>query len=208
MKNHFVEEYLSMPAEKRRRLRIGVQRGSYNKPAGPFTRDYIIDWAKNNNITTRDKLNKIRKQGDPNYNLICKEFGNWNLFKQEVIGKPNFEIYEKPRTDARYLLQLVVQFNAWSRDSYRECHHKRPDIFPSEMYIRREFGTWKNLKKLANDYSTECMLKKYMLLRKKYGKWPTPSECTRERIDLRLLVTIFHSKKKLEDFLENMEKAD
>jgi len=210
MFNKHLKEFLSTPVEKRRQMKFGVKRGLYNKPRGEFTCDELVLWAKSNNVRTVAQLKKNRGFGDPNLNSFVKAFGSWSEFKKVAFGsKPEEEVGGKTPADPLYILKLMVANNICTAEQYRKLRCHRPDIVPSINQVYGQFGRWTTATYWADRLSVTKTAEKYIRMRDRLGRWPTPTECKQARIDIAKLVSIHDgSKKALDAFLEKMERLD
>jgi len=74
------------------------------------------------------------------------------------------------------------------------------------MAVRYHFGRWNNLTGFVRRTNYSEMIKLYMNIRRKTGRWPTMAECAALKIDLTSFIELHETKEKLDKFLMEMEK--
>ena len=205
----FLQPILQLAPEERSQLRLCKKRGPYNTTRPKRSRDELIQWACNKNIRTVTQLKKISQGDDPVVADYIKEFGKWSIFVSIAycIKLPSKLLVGPPPTDAEYIVKTITTFDIQNQKQYNIARRKSPDVFPTLHAVRRQFGSWKNAIFIANRYSAKRKLEQYQKLSIKYGKHPTRTECTREKLDITDLINHFGSKPKLDEFLDQLEKA-
>lgn len=201
-----IDALFNLPDRRRRRFKFGLRHRRRYKPEKrpDRTREEIIGWVKENDIRSPGQLLSKRKNGDPNIYDVRKLFGgSWKQAMLEIHGPP-----DDPTTgDPLYLARLVVQFDIRSRAQYIEARNKRPDVVPSLYYVKKHYGTFRNLMGCKNRISLNAMLDDYIKLVRRLGYFPSRTECRQMGAPLDRAISYFGSKKKLDDFIKNMEKA-
>jgi len=210
VKNKFLTEILKMPAEQRRRLRIDVRRHKRYRPAArrEYTQEELLEWAKERNIKTTRQLDAVREKGDPTFYIFKQVFGSWNAFKEMAYGREAVDPFlHEPPNDAKYIMEVIVQFQLWRQKDYERARQVRPEVVPSISRLRYQFGRWSNAVYCAERWSAWKTLEHYVRLRDKLGRWPTGGECKKAKLDLRMLLEIHRTSKALQRFIENMERG-
>jgi len=201
------DEIFAMSPEQRRRLRLDFKKGSYNKPRKKFADDELIEWATSRGVKSMRQLDRAREQGDPNRHNFERAFGSWENFKRIAYPedyKPNL-LNTIPK-DAKYMAQLLIQYNVWTAEKYRRARKAYPEIFPSINKVYFNFRGWSDLVIVAKSLSMEKTIDRYLELKNKLGRWPTVAESRERMIELRPLIDIHKSKKAVDGFLESMER--
>lgn len=207
MKDRFLDELRKMPPEQRRQLDLFKKRGKYNVTDKKYlNRERILEWAKERGVSSQPQVRKLRQAGEPTVEVIEKVFGSWRNFLSEIGIERKEE--EKPPADFDYIANVIVQFGLFDAEKYRAARKKRPDVIPSMNQVLKQFGTWTNASAIAARISMQYRIDEYLKLKKRYGRWPTPTECRNAKINIEPLVNIHGSKRALDAFLDKAQKAD
>jgi len=179
-----------------------------------FSRDELLSYLRDNKITTRNQLQKHRSASDPLLYDYTKMFQKWSIAVNEAYKEiPRPEKADGPPIATsnqefdEYLAKLVIQFNLWTASAYRKARKSRPDVIPPFYIIMRQFQSFGRLIFMAKQFSLGENIDKYIVLKRRLGKWPTLPECYAHRIDLSKALNFFKTKRQLDQYLERMEKA-
>ena len=215
-----IDVYLEMPPEERRRLRFNIRRKKGKKRTAPYRKrilsndDYtpeeVVDWVRDNNIRTWRELEGARKEGDPSTYRICELFGSWRSLRDLIWGGPRDRKKDPfaPGTDAEYIVKVIASFELWTWRKYKEARKRRPDIVPSECHVIHHFGRWSLAIYFAEKILAKGVIQSCMRFKKRNDRWPRISDCKNEGIDIGLLITIHGTKRKLDAFLDSMERIE
>jgi hypothetical protein len=174
----------------------GRKRGQYRKYDRPARSSAeLLSYARQNKITSRPVLLKVRKDGDPMPWDYIKVFGSWAK-AMSAAGQTTALQF-----DRKYLVSLVVEFGLWTKQKYEEAHKKRPDIVPSLFIARKTIGSWAALKSFAMAFSVKESMRAYIELGERLGKIPTREECRYARVDLSAMLAVYGKKKELDQFV-------
>lgn len=207
-----IENFRKMPASQRRQVNL-VPKRKYAVNKRFLDKDTLLAWAKENDITSKVKLRKVSKRGDPNEGTFKKVFGSWQAYREEAgLGpyhKPTYKpMFQEPPHDLDYLIRLVVECDLWFKKDWIQKHKEYPDVVPSVGVVFRECGSWQNLKVLAMSESLRLTLRQYLVLRRKLNRYPHKHECEKEGIDITPWIKKFKSKRILDGIIDEMEKAE
>lgn len=168
-----------------------------------FSRDELINFLFKNKIKTIKQLNKIRiPNKDPHLWHYRREFGRWS----ESIIATYGEIFKKPPCDAKYIIDLIIQFDAYEVKKYLALHKKYPKIFPAFRRLIKVFGKFSMATFAAKQHSVTKMAEEFLNLKRRLGRIPKIEDCKNENIDLVRLKRMFGSKKRMEKYLLKLEK--
>ena len=193
-----VDKFLALPPRRRRiKRRKPVQHRLYS-------RDELINFAKDNKVTSLAQFKRLC-DGDsekPSLSQILHEFGTWGGFSVVVYGYVN---KTKPKMTDEQLLALIIRFDVRTIAQFESMHQKEPDIIPSMKRVKKQFGTWGNLRRLAVKRMTNVQLEKYLMLKLRLGKTPSKNECKEADINIEYLLSIM-SKRELSEFVSDLEQ--
>ena len=202
-RNRFIEEYLKRPWRSKRHSNFNSYRGKYKlSRRDDWTKEELIEYAKENDIKTTRQLLAKREDGFPSLYYFIKVFGSWANFLLEAY---NFDCHKKkrnPHDDPHYIVKVVVSFNLYTYRKYLKARRKRPDIIPSYGFVLKHFKRWRTLKYIASRCGLKNQLKLYVDFRKKKGKWPNKTQCRKLRVDINTLIEFYGSKEGMEDLLD------
>lgn len=199
------QDIFNLPDRKRCRFRyIPKKRGKYRRIDRPKrTQDELVAYLRDNNIRSSRQLDKVRKDGDPTLSDYRLAFDKWSDATTLAYGRPDVFL---PCQDPEYMAKLLIQFQITSIESYFRARRLRPDIVPSYWVVRRKWGGFKGLKLLLRRYSTLTIFDSYISLRRRLGRWPSLEESRAQGIHFEKVMEIFGSKRKLDEFLDGLEK--
>jgi hypothetical protein len=199
-----LDDIIRMPAEKRRRLNLGSKKKRNYKryPRRKRSREELIQYLKDNDVQSSRQLHKVRQDGDPIIYDYRKEFGKWSQALLAAHGPP---LPSVGKFDAKYLASAVIEFGLWSKEKYQAKRMLRPDILPSMHFVRKEWGTFGNLKAYAKEVSMKQVLNRYLAFWRRLKRPPTLKECDSEGINLETPVKYFGSKREMDKLLAEME---
>lgn len=196
-----VDRLLDMSPEefKRWRTRRGARRPCKPRRAPRnFTKKELSEYLLRTGFRTREALREGRGKDDPSDEDYRNVFGSWT----EAVK----EIFNIKKVDRRYIVQSVVEFELWKRDDYRRARIARPDIFPPESVVDKEFGGWNGLKEVAAAFSLKKTLQLYMTLKERLGRKPSTEDCRKEGLILDTAFKIYGGKRGLDRFIESLEE--
>lgn len=200
-KNKYIEDYLKLSPKSRRRVRFTPRSQNFNVTRKrDWTKDELIEYVKENNITSVRELQRARRRGDPSLYYYKKLFGSWFNFKKEVFGLKEKPL--PPPTNPEYLISVALTFNLYIIEDYKKMSKKFPEIVPPKCYIFKHFGTWSNFKSIVRRSGFKNLIKDLMDFRRENNKWPTSFECKKMKIDLKALIEFYGSKADMESLLE------
>jgi len=199
------QDIFNLPDRKRCRFRyIPKKRGKYRKIDRPKrTEDELVAYLRDNNIRSSRQLEKVRKDGDPILSDYRLAFPKWSDAMAKAFGRSEAC---NPSQDPEYMAKLLVQFQITTIGHYVRARRLRPDIVPSYGVVRRKWGGFKGLKLLLRRYSTLTIFDSYLSLSRRLGRRPSIGECRDHGIHFEKVMEIFGSKKKLDEFLDGLEK--
>ena len=163
--------------------------------------DELIDYLRRNNIHTISQLNSFRQPGDPKVQDFQKVFGKWSVAQQLAFGPPLSKLY----VTKDYLIDCVLKYNLHTQFEYLQKHRKYPDIIPSTYYIRRLFGSFKELRSAAYQRSIEGIVWESLKLRSRYGRNPSLIEYKAAGINIELALKWFDGKDNWDEYLVSVD---
>jgi len=199
------QDIFDLPDRQRRRFRfIPQRRGKYRKVDRPErSPDELAAYLRDNNIHSTRQLEHCRREGGPTLSDYRLAFAKWSDAIALAFGRTEQVVASN---DPEYMAKLLVQFNITTTTRYLEVRRLRPDIVPSYREVRRKWGGFKGLKFLLRRYSAKAIFDAYLSLRRRLGCYPTLGECREHGIYFDKLIELFGSKKKLDAFLDGLEK--
>jgi len=202
------EDFLRL-TDKQRRHRgrtYGKKRKCYIRRRRK-SRAELIEFLKENNVRTARQLKtvKVEEEKDrPTIYHYISEFGTWNNAKREAFGGKSII---DSHFDAEYLIKVIVEFGLWTVKKYLAARRLRPDIIPSYRQVRNKWGRFSNMKYVARAYSFREQIDAYVKLKRDVtGHWPTNDELRDNGVNISKAVEFFGSKKKLQDFIRDLER--
>jgi len=205
-----LSDILAYSDEKRRNLRLKPRKikrrnKSYERVIRPErSEEELLEYFKDNEITSIVSLLKTRQDGDPMPYDYVKAFGSWQKVKNMVYGEPTLV----PVDDPEYMIKCIIEFNLWTRPVYEEARKLRPDILPSLYQILKYWGRWSNLTQCAYEASFKKTLDTYLNFQRRLGRVPSVKDCKKENIKLGSVISFFGTKKELDKFLITVENND
>jgi hypothetical protein len=170
-----------------------------------YSPEDLVRFLKEENIHTLTQLKKLKKKNKPTFYAFLKLFGSWSKAQEEAFGKPPVNVLGDPPGEKKYIIDLIHQYKVRTISQYYKLRRERPDMFPSSYHIYKLFGGFKQAKLLAERYTVGDNLDLYARLRRKFKRRPTSEECRRESIDLEFLTKFFGSRKKMDEFVDEIE---
>jgi hypothetical protein len=200
-----LRDMFSLPDRKRRKISLTYKpRGKYRKEIRPkYSQDELVEFLRERNIRSIRQVEKFRKPGEPTASDFRRAFKHWKDALCMAYG------WNEPLDvvrDPEYMAKVVVQLGITTVKGYIEAHRKRPDIIPAYRDLRRVWGGFKRLKLIVRRYSLALLLNDYMVLRRRLGRHPTLEDCEKASVNLEKGIEFFGDKKRLDDFLDSMEK--
>lgn len=208
MSSSYLDDILNLPSDKRRRLNLKrTKKKRYKKrfTRNSLTKEELIIFLRENNITTSRQLLKFRSEKDPVVYDYLKEFGRWNRAIEIAFPNRFFEcnLY---KTDPFYFVKIVIEFNLWTQEKYLLARKQRPDIIPSICRVRSEWGKWSNLKIYAQNKCLKIVLESYVSLWRRLGRCPSLDDCRNNNIILDEAIKKWGSKSNLDSMIRKLEK--
>ena len=190
------------PSDLKRRFKlIGQSRGAYKRiPRPAYSRVELVEFVRENKIKSRRQLLGMRSDLEPKPYDYIKEFGSWSATMEYI-----WHDGKAPTFDRHYVIMSVIEFGLWDSRSYQKAKSKRPDVLASMRKIKKEFGSWSVLTNMAKCFSLRETMSGYVELKEKLGKFPMVDECRKNKLDIDKAVSMFGSKKKLDEFIAMME---
>ena len=162
-------DILALPAEKRRKLKLGKKRRRYRKENRPRrSKGELVAFLRENDFRSSRQLEAGRKPGEPNTNDFRKEFGSW----QNALDSA-FTDLQEVRFTPEYMAKSVLEFGLWTCLKYLAARAARPDVIPSMYRVKQQWGYFSNLKEFAVRMSIAETLNRYITLYRKLGRIPT-----------------------------------
>jgi len=198
-------QIFALSDKERRRFRfIPERRGRYRKEVRPKrTPEELIDWLRANDIHKIRDVSLKRKPGDPTISDYRLAFAKWKDALDRAFGfqmpKPNVD-------DAEYMAKVVTQLGIWTLEDYIDARKKRPDIVPCYKALTKRWGGFRRLKFLCQRYSFVAVFNEYLKLRRRLGHLPTTDECKDNNVVLDKAIQHFGSRKKMDAFIDSMER--
>lgn len=184
-----------MSDEQRRRLRIGEKPRQYVVEARRhFTREQLLEYLIKNKFTSRLKLIKGRKVGEPKAYDYCKEFGNWENARATAFGIKPMDF----GFNSEFLTKSVVEFNLWTANAYRKKRKLFPDVLPPLYKVLKKWHTYKMMVASARQLSLKATLEAYRKLQRRLGRIPTTEEARLDGIPLDDAIAYYDGKYKLD----------
>lgn len=191
-------DIVELPAHRRKM--VGKRRGKYKKEVRPvLTREELIEYLISHNFRSFRQLEAGRKKTEPDTNDFRKEFGSWQRAKEIAFGPE-----EERSFSPDYMAKVIVQFGLWTHRKYREARKKRPDVIPSEYWIKKQCGTYKQLKFLAIRFSIAETLNRYLVLARRLGRIPTTEDLGRVNMNMEAVLKFYGGKRKMDAFLKDI----
>lgn len=207
--NELIEKIKHLHPSDRKKVHLLKKKGRYNKVKKKFfDRDYLLEWAKSKGIKDKNDVMKKRQIGEPSVNTFEKVFGSWEDYLSEIGIKEEKNERIKAPENMNYIINLIIELGIYTAEEYRQARKKRPDIVPTLHRLKQEFGSWNNAFVIASRVSLKRTVDDYVKLRKKLKKWPSITDCRKEKIDLKRIVKIHGTKKNLDSFLEKAEEYE
>jgi hypothetical protein len=199
------QDIFNLPDRQRRRFRfIPKRRGKYRKINRPkLSPEELVSYLRINGIHSSRQLERCRREGDPTLSDYRRAFAKWSDAIEQAFGRVEKVVV---CNDPEYFAKLLVQFDIKTIARYRELRRLRPDIVPSYWEVRRKWGGFKGLKLLLRRYSLKAIFDSYLSLKRRLGRYPTRGECRDYGIAFSKLKELFGHKKKLDEFLDGLEK--
>ena len=197
-----LEEFLKRPPERRVRLPLEPRgRGKYERRSH-LSQHELVEYLRSQRVKSVRDLHRRRQPGEPTASDCIKAFGSWEAAKKAAFGRQPFD--DPPPADPEYLIKVLVGFRLWRYSAYVQARRNRPDIVPSLRQVRKQFGTFSNLRHYAERRSTERTLIRLLSLREQLGHWPSAEERREADIDLRHAIRCFGSRREMYDFADTL----
>ena len=194
-----VDDIYNMPAQKRKRLRLGKSRGRYAvEGKRSFSRERLLEFLKEKGYKTRDALRAGRVKGEPNSFDYEKEFGSWQVAVNEAFGVRN----ETEEKRLRYMVKCVIKFDLWTWRSYQEARVEAPTVIPSMHEVKKLWGSYANMRWTARMSSFKKSLEDYLKLWRRLGRKPDMADCEKHGLNMDRPINHFGSKSEMDSFLE------
>lgn len=201
-----IDDILSLPPEKLRRVRIGKRRRKH-EPRRYFTGQELMDYLIKNGIRSANKLTKFRQKGEPTLYDCIKAFGSWAVIKERCYGPPN-PVKTGIAIDAKYIVKTVIMAELWTFRLYLDARKRRPDVVPSYYYVQKFFGRFARMTSAAKLYSVRMLMEAYRKFQRQLGRPPLAKELVDEGIDMGKALDFFKgNRKKMILFLQQMENV-
>lgn len=195
-----LEAFLRKPPQKRGQLRREWRgRGKYERRA-PRDQQTLVEFLRARQVRSVRDLRRCRQPGEPMPADYIKAFGSWEAAKKAAFGRSFLD--DPPPADAKYLISVLVGFRLWRYSAYVQARRNRPDIVPSVRQVRKQFGTFSNLRHYAERCSTERTLIRLLSLREQLGHWPSAEEQREAGLDLRHAIRCFGSSREMYSFAD------
>lgn len=194
------EDILNLPPSKRRKVKIASKKKIYkNRPE--FTRQELIDYLRSHDFRTSRELTSNREDCDPTVYDYRREFKSWKN-AQELIFKGKKKECPAPES-AEYLAKTLLEFDLNTVDKWLAARRKRPDVIPSINQVRKQWGSFSNLKAFVfKVYSCRLVLQEYLNLKSRLKKWPTINDCLEEGLNIDRPARLFGGKRGMDEYLK------
>jgi hypothetical protein len=201
-----LRDVVFLPPDIRRKMKFNkakrvkrprVERRIYN-------RDELIEYLKQNNFDSINKLRNGRTEVEPELRDYIKEFGRWSKAKKIAFGSP-MKIDEFIHQDAAYMVKVVIEFGLWKSKDWKEKSKSNRDVIPSFYRVKKEWGSFSNMVGYAYQVHMKGILNDYISLWMELGKKPTLAHCDEEGINLEIPIEHFGSKNEMDSFLKGIE---
>ena len=200
-----LDEIMRMPPRIRRRMCLSRRKPRRRFIRRKFSPEELVDYLKQKDIHSVGQLEAISAEGEPRFNDYRKAFGKWSLACRKAFGVP---ISCEPQDIAYYLIKCACEFELWTKRAWIAAHKRQPNIIPSDMRIRTNFGKWSNLKVLAGRYSFRRTMQEYLKLTRMLGRCPTEAECKNAQIDLCRAKELFDGKMGFDEYISGLIRVE
>jgi hypothetical protein len=191
--------------EQRHRLRLARKPQEYiTEGKRKFSREQLLAYLRDNKFTSRSKLRKGRKAGEPAGHDYVKEFGNWENARSDAFGMKPIDF----GFDAKYLTQCVVEYNLWTQKKYMETRKIDPATFPCLRKVRKKWGSFSNLIGSARKLSFKKEIDAYGRLCRKLGRTATLEEARLDGVILDRAVAFYKGKHELDKLMVLWKESD
>ena len=195
------DDYVAMPDEQRRRLRLQKRFRHYKKQVRPrLSSEELLKYLRDNKIRSCDVLEKVRSSTDPTTNDFRREFGSWRETVRRAFGTQI-----APDIDGEYIVKAVLELNLWSVKRFREARKLDPVTVPSWRQVINKWRSYRNLIECARRMYLKGLLEEYRKLIRRLGHIPSLDEIREANLRMDKAIDFYGSKKKLDEFVSMMK---
>jgi len=170
------------------------------------SRERLIAYLRTTGIKSANKLEKLRKDGDPVVYDYKREFGSWQAAKEAAFGVDvSVEDCTCTEHGAEYLLKIMLEFGIKTRAEYLELRRRKPSVVPSVNHVIRHWGSFRAMKAYVRSYSLIDILNEYLKLYRRHGGPPSFRVCRSAGLDISKLVTDLGGKGELDALAASVE---
>jgi len=204
MISKFVKRLMNASPEEIRSIDFKKHKKIYAS-ADNYSEEELIDFLVRRDIRTTGQLKKAKGR-KPTLYIFKKVFGSWNNAKRAAFGEEPKKVIGDPPTDLGYIIKIIHEYNIKEVMEYIKLRKKKPDIVPSSYHLYK-FGGFTKVKKISELYTVGDHLEEYAKFKRRLGRIPSPKECREQHIAIDELLEYFVSKRKLNDFIDGVERA-
>lgn len=186
---------------------IRVKKGRYKSPNRKnvnLSRDVLIDYIIENELTSVRKLYSFRKPEDPHINDYRKVFGSWQNAIDIAFGKKECASFVVTHES---IINIILQFDIWRVVDYKNLRKERPDIIPPFHKISSLFGSFAVLKRISVDHRARLICEEFLKLKISLGREPSDEDIRLAEIDVtKAYLIIGGGRSGLNTFIKKLEK--
>ena len=199
------KKFLSLPAKKRRKIKLtdkGLPKRRYKKKK-VYTKEELMKYVQNNFIYTLARFDKLGLTNDnaPSRHYVYKYFGSWTSLRKTLYGSKGLLVFNEPEK----IVIACAEYEILRWRKYLKYRVSEPTLFPSWGVVCRQFGSWKNLRRMIMGRMEKSIISRYHSLALKLGKKPNLKECRNNGVEVDYLFTKI-SKKDFESFNDEMRE--
>lgn len=202
-KKSWIEKFLSLSQKERKKRMLG-KKGMAKIQYAPrkmFTMDETSIYFQRNSIVNLTQLRRVERQKDcPSYYFVRKYWGSFEGYRKSI----GFSKIQKPEFTDLEIIKLLAEYpKIRTLKKYLEQHKLDPLLFVSRREIKKRYGKWRNLRRMADGINAKSIIERYLLLKHQMGRFPTKNEAIENGVELMYIPATYRELNKFVKMLEN-----
>ena len=153
--------------------------------------DEIVGWIRkvsDGSRLSREEYDRKRPRLSPcSKTILRRTRKTWTVLCDEIWGKSKDPPVKVPDVDEIYIIKVALEFGIKTESAWRSKRKEHPQIIPSHYYVRKMFGSFPALMKVAERYDIKRNLLRCLEVKIKIGRSPTMKDYEDFGVNVRYL---------------------